>query len=63
MSDKPPDLQQWINAAGGYHAVDWKAWHAANAEWRRQQFERLERDMGKANKQTAPTGRRHVVGE
>ena len=25
----PPDLQQWIREAGGYHLIDWAAGDAA----------------------------------
>jgi hypothetical protein len=57
----PPDLQTWINAAGGYHLVDWKAWHTANAEYEQSRRDQLLSDLGGALAPTPQPQRKAVA--
>jgi hypothetical protein len=57
--DAAHDLQQWIEAAGGYHLVDWAAWDAAVARYQHERRELLLLEQTHAT----PAGRRQAVGE
>jgi hypothetical protein len=37
----PPDLQEWVEAAGGYHKIDWAKWDAAVSVWRQTRLDVL----------------------
>jgi hypothetical protein len=49
----PPDLQEWINRYGGYHAIPWKEWHSANAAYQAERSRQIVGDIDQSVRKLA----------
>jgi hypothetical protein len=49
--NKPPELQEWIAAAGSYWAIDWAAWDRAVAAYKAERSKQIIGNIDRSRRQ------------